>query len=259
MKRTIVFLVLPWLFSFTPKSKDPKVAGLELATYLDGTSKGYGGDSSEMEMILIDAYGKQVTRQMIGKTIEGDETTKTLLEFTLPKDVRGTKLLTWSHDKKDDDQWIYLPALKRVKRITSSTRSGSFMGSEFTYEDLTNQTLNNFNYELLGEEKFNGEPVWKLQRVSKKKSGYTKEISYISKSKEVALKVDYYGRQKDLLKVATFEGFKQLAANGKKFWRAEKVIMVNKKTKKQSHFVWKKRKLGAKFKSKVFKKRSLKK
>ncbi|MCK4739413.1 MAG: outer membrane lipoprotein-sorting protein, partial [Deltaproteobacteria bacterium] len=110
--------------------------GLAIAKEREKRAKGFVDFTGDMEMILKNRHGEISTRQMRTKTLEvkGDGD-KALSIFDTPRDVKGTAFLTFSHKSGDDDQWLYLPALKRVKRISSSNKSGSFMGSEFAYED----------------------------------------------------------------------------------------------------------------------------
>jgi hypothetical protein len=150
-------------------------------------------------------------------------------------------MLTWTHKKGSDDQWLYLPALKRVKRITSRNKSGSFMGSEFAYEDLGSQEIEKYSHKFVAEESLNGRKTWKLERVpTDKKSGYSKLVTWIDQKYMNAVKVDYYDRRGSLLKTATFSNWKKFG----KYWRAAKIEMINKQTRKKSLLVWSNRKLG---------------
>ena len=106
--------------------------GLKIVTENKAFNDGFGGESSEMTMVLINAHGDQTVRKMtsVSTEVKGDGD-RSRIEFIQPADVKGTRMLTWSHGTKNDDQWLYLPSLKRVKRISSRSKSGSFMGSEF--------------------------------------------------------------------------------------------------------------------------------
>ena len=143
-------LVLALMLSFgtiLSAKESPAAKGLRLAKELEVANRGFVGESSEMEMILIDAYKSKTVRQMTGKTMEtksdGD---KSLMVFQNPKDVKGTKMLTHTHKKGDDDQWLFLPSLRRVKRISSRSKTSSFMGSEFSYEDLGSQEIDKYQF-----------------------------------------------------------------------------------------------------------------
>ena len=113
------------------------LSNLEVATSSDAVMNGFEDSIAVMTMKLINARGQEKTRHMKMKVLEGKDADKSLMEFSTPADVKGTKFLSYEHINKDDDQWLYLPALKRVKRIASKNKSGAFMGSEFSYEDLS--------------------------------------------------------------------------------------------------------------------------
>ena len=123
--------------------EDPKA--LKISTDAYNYDKGFGDFTSDSKMTLRNKQGEETIRNFRGKTLEVDgDGDKTLFIFDSPKDVKGTATLTFTHKLDPDDQWLYLPALKRVKRITSDNRSGSFVGSEFAYEDLGSQELEKY-------------------------------------------------------------------------------------------------------------------
>lgn len=230
-------------------SKVSEQKGLEVAKLIEEAGKSYLSDTSDMEMMLIDAHGSTVSRSLKGETLEGkDNDGKSLLEFVSPADVKGTKLLTHSHKTKDDEQWLFLPSLKRKKRISGGARSGSFMGSEFSFEDLSNGSVEKFNFDLLSED----ENEWVLKRVSKKRSGYSKQVMRVNKKYSNPTLVEYYNRRGDLLKVAEFSDWKKFNVGNKEFFKAMKIHMKNKLTKKESIFSWRNRKLGEKVKTNKF-------
>ncbi len=120
---------------------------------VDARDQGFGDTSSVLTMTLRNRHGEEVTRQMRSRALEvADDGDKSMIIFEDPADVKGTALLTFSHKTADDDQWLYLPALKRVKRISSSNKSGPFMGSEFAYEDLSSQEVEKYTYKYLRDE-----------------------------------------------------------------------------------------------------------
>lgn len=243
------------LFSFQAFAAD---RGLEIARSISESNKGFGSEQSDMTMVLING-DKKIERKMTSKTLEtGKESSKSLLEFLLPKDVAGTKLLTWSSESEEDSQWIYLPAFKKIKRISSSSKSSSFMGSEFTYEDLRASILDKFTYKFIKEEQKDGDTLWIFEKYSKESSAYTKQIVTASKKYMNAIKVDFYDRSNSLLKVGEFSDFKKFTAKGKDFWRANKVSMKNKQTLKESELLISERELGKKMSENDFRKNSLK-
>jgi hypothetical protein len=177
-----------------------------------------------------------------------------ITEFIKPKDIKGTKLLTWTNKNESNKQWLFLPKFKRVKKINSKNQSGSFMGSEFSYEDIGGQVLDKYTYKLLSEDKVN----WEVESTPKKKSGYSKMITTISKSDLSPVKVQYFDRRSELLKESALSKFNNYAVGKKKFIIADKIIMQNVQTKKKSIIEWTSRTLGAKLLDRDFKSSKLK-
>ncbi len=226
-------------------AETPAEKGLRIARDTDAANNGFQGEYSEMEMILINAHGDQTVRKLITeireKKNDGDQSIST---FQWPADVKGTRMLTWSHKTGDDDQWLYLPALKRVKRISSRNKSGAFMGSEFSYEDLGSQEVEEYTHAFLADAEWEGRPCWKQERTPvSKKSGYSKEIVWIDKEYMNPLRIEYYDRKGELLKVGLFTGYRQYG----QWWRASEIMMENVQTQKKSRLVWTKRELGREY------------
>lgn len=243
MKKVIQTVMAAALLAGGPATAgDPAAEGLALARKADQANQGFVGEKSTLTLELINAHGDVTKRKMSMEILEGtDDGDKSRSVFEWPADVKGTKLLTWTHKKSDDDRWLYLPAVKRVKRIASNNKSGSFMGSEFAYEDLSAQEVDKFTYKLLGEEKAAGRDAWKLERVPvEKDSGYTRQIVWMDKEYLNALKIEYYDRKNELLKVAAFEGYAKVG----KYWRWKVIRMENLQTKKKSVLTWENRQLG---------------
>ena len=163
MKSTFFALfLLSSSFSFA----DDSLKGLEIAIKADKTSDGFVDSQSTMEMQLTNRKGNVVTRKMKSKRLEmkGDGD-KSLIIFESPRDVKGVAILSFSHKTSADDQWLYLPALKRVKRIASKNKSGPFLGSEYTFEDLSSQEVEKFSYLFLRDEDLDGQPNHVIERI----------------------------------------------------------------------------------------------
>lgn len=253
----LLLLSLSLLFSNQLAAKD---IGLQLAKQMKKANAGYISEAANMEMILIDAHGTQISRKMLGSFLEvkGDGD-KGLIEFITPKDIKGTKMLTWSHRAEDDDQWLYMPAIRRVKRINSRNKSSSFMGSEFSYEDLSSQEVEKFTYKYLGkkQDKKLGK-IMILEKTPINKSGYTKQIHYIVAKYKQANKIEYFDKKQTLLKKAIPSNFKKYTVGKKSFWRPGKITMVNIQTRKKSIMSWSKRKFAKSISAKTFTKSALK-
>jgi len=122
------------------------ISNQEVANKCEAVMDGFKDSSSNMKMTLINANNQKRKRQMKIIVLEKESGNKSLMTFLSPADVKGTKFLNYEHINKDDDQWLYLPAIKRIKRIASKNKSGSFMGSEFSYEDLSSFNVKKIHF-----------------------------------------------------------------------------------------------------------------
>jgi outer membrane lipoprotein-sorting protein len=228
------------------------ISNLELAKSAEKVTSNFISSDAQMRMTLINSQGQQTLRELKNATLEGKDGDKSLLEFLTPADVKGTKMLTYEKIDKSDDQWMYLPALKRVKRIASNNKSGSFMGSEFSYEDIGGQDYRKFTYS--GDAKEEGE-FFVGQRVPKEEnSGYTKEVTYIDKNTLLVKKIEYYDRKKEHLKTAIFSGYKKI----KGVYRVGKIEMINHQNNKSTILEWVKDDIKVGLKKRDFNRRVLK-
>ncbi len=233
------------------------LSSIEIAKKSDKATDGFESSISKTQMTLINARGQKSVRDMIMKTLEGEDGDKTISVFLSPADVKGTKVLGWEHLDRDDDQWLYLPALKRVKRIASRNKSGSFMGSEFSYEDIGNQNYKKYKYDdKIEVVKLDGLECYKGIRVPKDRySGYTKQITWVDTKDFLVRKIEYYDRKKELLKTAIFSKYKKIDG----VWRMGKIEMTNHQSDKSTTLVWIEDKIKTSLTKRDFDKRVLKK
>jgi hypothetical protein len=212
--------------------------GLKIAREADRRDEGFQDTTANMQMILMNRHGEKSVRDIRTRTLEvpGDGD-KSLIIFDSPMDVKGTAFLNFTHKQGDDDQWLYLPALRRVKRISSNNKSGSFMGSEFSYEDIASQEVEKYTYKWLRDEELNGQPCFVIERYPKdqRNSGYTKEVVWIDKDEYRTLKVEYYDRKSALLKTLTMGDYRQYQDQ---YWRAHDMYMVNHQTGKSTRLLF---------------------
>ncbi len=211
--------------------------GLAIATRADQLNTGWGDQLADLKMILRNRHGQESTRDIRSRTLEVDgDGDKSMSIFDTPRDVKGTAFLSFTHATKPDDQWLYLPALKRVKRISSNNKSGPFMGSEFAYEDLTSQEVEKYTYKYMRDENFDGRATFVIERYpTYKHSGYTRMLTWLDKETYMPLKVEFYDRKKSLLKTLISSDYKQYEG---KFWRPEKMSIVNHQTNKSTDLFW---------------------
>lgn len=232
------------------------ISNYDLAKKTDAALSGFHDAVSDMKMTLINANGQARERTMLMKVLEGEAGDKSLMEFLSPADVKGTKFLNYEHFDRDDDQWLYLPALKRVKRIASKNKSGSFMGSEFSYEDLSAFNVEKYIYEGDAQTvKLDGQTYYKTVRIPKEKdSGYTKQVSWVDPKTYVIKRVDYYDRKNALLKTAIFDDYHNVGG----VWRIGKITMTNHQNDKKTILVWENEKIDTGLTDRDFHKRVLK-
>ena len=208
--------------------------GLEIAQAADLADQGFESSQVNLKMILRNKQGQESTRLMQTRTLElTEDGDKSLIVFNSPRDVKGTATLTFTHKEGPDDQWLYLPAVKRVKRISSDNKSGPFMGSEFAYEDLSSQEVEKYSYKFIKNETLNDFTCAVVEQDPvDPKSGYTRRVAWYNLEKDYRLeKVEFYDRKNAKLKTLTYSDYKLYDG---KHWRAGKFLMVNHQTSKQT-------------------------
>ncbi len=257
MKKILTSALL-MAMAVTSWAQTPEEKGLEIAIEGDKRSEGYGDSKVKLTMVLIDKKGRESSRNMRVKGLEGKKGAgdKSLMIFDTPKDQKGVAMLTFTHKVKSDDQWLFLPALKRVKKISSRNKSGPFVGSEFAFEDISSQEVEKYTYKYLRDETINGMDCFVVENTpTDKYSGYTKQIVWIDKAEYRAVKIEYYDRKKSLLKTLQSKGYKQYLG---KFWRASLMEMTNHQTGKSTRLVYENYSFNIGLKEKEFTKNSLK-
>jgi outer membrane lipoprotein-sorting protein len=209
------------------------ITGLEIAKKAESVDNGWSSSSNTLTMTLTNRNGQKTTRHMHGYSMEvANDGDKTMTVFDSPADVKGTASMTYTHKTGDDDQWLYLPAIKRVKRISSSNKSGPFMGSEFAFEDISSQEVEKYTYKYISEDTANGSKSYKLERYPvSKSSGYKRNVVWYNKSNHRPEKIEFYDRKNSLLKTLVYSGYKLYSS---KYWRAKSLKMVNHQNGKET-------------------------
>jgi outer membrane lipoprotein-sorting protein len=234
--RSLVLVPLLGLLSLGARQA-PEDPGRIIAQEANERAAGYGDMSAAVTMILRNGRGGERSRSLAVKTLEaagGGE--RTLIVFERPRDLRGTAILTHSHPDRRNDQWIYLPAMRRVKRIAGSRQSESFMGSEFAYGDIGVMAIAHYTYRLLGEETLDGFDAFKVERRPlDADSPYHRQIVWIDRDEYRVLRIDYYDDDDALLKSLHLRGFR-LYAN--RYWRPEEMEMINHQTGASTLLLW---------------------
>lgn len=235
LKSLIVMLSL--VLPLSADAQTPEEKGLEIARAAKAADQGFGDFVADMRMTLKNKTGKTSTRVIRIKTLEMEgDGDRSLSLFDEPADVKGTAMLTWTHGLEPDDQWLYLPALKRVKRINSRNKSGPFMGSTFAFEDLGSQEVEKYSYKYLRDEACGELQCYVMERYpAYKHSGYTRQVVWIDKDEYRMKKVEFYDRKKSLLKTLESTGYQQYAGQ---YWRPDSMNMVNHQTGKSTLLEW---------------------
>ena len=247
MKKSIAFLCLS--VALLAQS------GEEVAKRAYENISGYQSSISQTTMVLKNAEGDENIRKLAMKKIEGEYGDRSLLIFLYPNDLKDTKLLSYEVIGGDDKQWLYLPALKRVKRISSRNKSGSFMASEFSYEDISSQNYKNYTYpQDVTVVTKDDVQYFKVLRLPKDKhSGYSKQIIYIDIKENLARFGEYFDKQGRLLKKIFFLDYVLLDG----VYRVHKIVIQNVQNQKESTLTWKSDTIKAGLAKKDFSKRVL--
>ncbi|KXI27988.1 hypothetical protein AX660_18985 [Paraglaciecola hydrolytica] len=229
-------MLLTWCFSSQVLAQSAEEKGLAIAKERKLRDRGWSDSVGETSMILRSPRGDETERKMRIKSLEvqsdGD---KGLTIFDQPLDVKGTAFLSFSHPLQADEQWMYLPKIKRVTRIQSKNKSGPFMGSEFAFEDMSSFEIEKFKFKYLRDEKYQGQDCFVIEQTPiDEDSGYSKNITWVDKEHYRALKVEYYDRKNSLLKILTTHNH-QLYLD--KYWRPMEMRMENRQTGKGTDLI----------------------
>lgn len=236
----LIFLLVNFLI---PSAKASDLTAREVMQKVDDR---YTGDTSiqDSTMLLIDSKNRQRVRQTKGYSKEFGDDTKTITFFLSPADVKNTSFLSynWDAEGKDDDSWLYLPALRKVKRLSTADKSGAFMGSDFSYADIEGVKVEEYDYKFLKgkeNEAVDGQPVWVIESRPKKaikkkvikKTGYLKSQSWVRKDNFMIVKAKLWVKKGKKIKYLTVSGIEKIQG----VWTAKKSQMVTTKKGKVQH------------------------
>lgn len=231
--------------------------GRRIMAEYERRDEGWVDSRADMQMIIRRGDGREVTREVRVQTLEGENGhDRSLLVFDEPLDVRGTVFLTHSHPLEPDDQWIFLPSLNRVKRISTRGKTGRFMGSEFTFEDMEAFAVQKNEYRYLREEAC-GELVCHVieSRPRDEYSGYEKTVFYLDRQELRAQRIDFYskrtGRHSKTLTMTDYELYKD------RFWRAGRAVMKNRVSGAETEIHWRNQRFDTGLNERQFRKAAL--
>jgi hypothetical protein len=211
-----------------PAYADP--TGLEIMQRVDNRED---GDDLKQQMTqrLIDRNGNERQRHLVSFRKDFGKDKKLISFFTEPANIRDTALLTYDYDDpdQDDDQWLYLPALKKVRRISAADRGDYFMGTDFTFEDMKQTPqLDDYRWTLLGSESVEGHDCWKVEGVPATEAigrelGYSRMVQTVRKDNDVAIRVDYWDLAGEELKHLQIQQLEQIQG----IWSPLLIVMKN--------------------------------
>ena len=213
MKRTLKLVIIMGIMVILGSySLAFDMTGLEVMEKVYNRDTG-DSQTSKMTMTLENRYGDKRVRKIVQFSKDFGKVTKKIMFFTAPSDIKNTSFMSWSYDdeNKSDEQWIYLPAIKRIKAISSDSKSDYFMGSDFTYDDLGDRKPKDDNHKIIKMEKLNGENCYVIESTPKDEDYvYSKVISWVIKDKWVGLKREFYDEDGELLKTLEVKNIKNI-------------------------------------------------
>jgi outer membrane lipoprotein-sorting protein len=236
----IVMSVLPSIGA----AQTPEGRGPEIAAEADRRATGFSDLSAELRMVIRGGRGEERTRELTIAVLNvagGEE--RTLVRFDSPRDLRGTALLTVTAAEGSNAQWLYMPALRRVNRLAGATRTGSFMGSEFAYEDIGAMAVEQYTHRLVKTDTLDGHAAWVVERRPKDASSlYSRQLVWFDQQEYRVLRIDFYDRDHVLLKTLRLRNFQQYEGQ---FWRPDEMVMLNHQTGASTLLEWRAYVFGA--------------
>lgn len=240
MRLAAAFLVL--LFAGMPSDAAAETdaeKGLAIVREAERRNQGWGDSIAEARMILRDRQGSASERRMELRSLEagrGSDGGRTLLFFRSPPDVNGTALLTHAHTDRDDDQWLFLPEIRRVKRISGSGKAGSFMGSEFSYEDMRDAQIEKYQFRFEREEGCGALRCFVVERRPRDEdSMYIRQLVWIDTAEYRTVKTAFFDRKNFHLKTLEIGDFRRYLD---RYWRPHRLVMENHQTGKITELLW---------------------
>ncbi len=229
--------VIPILSASDSQAQTPEERGLAIAREDDARDNGFQDWTADVIMTLRDSAGRESNRHLRIRVLEvAGDGDRSLIIFDRPPDIDGTALLTYAHKTEEDEQWLYLPAVTRVKRISAANKSGPFVGSEFAYEDLVSPEVEKFTYRHLRDEPCGELACFVVERYpTDDYSGYSRQVRWIDTAEYRTMRIDFHDRKQALLKTFTATGYRQYAG---RFWRPDVMTMVNHQSGKSTDLIW---------------------
>lgn len=261
MRRTLLTVVAVAMSTLGGVARAEDLDGRAIMTRVDRQNRPKD-EKATVAMELVGARGDRRSRELetFFKAGEGDDD-RLLVRFLAPGDVKGMGLLTLEKDDGEEEQYLYIPELKKSKRIAGATRSQSFAGTELSYGDMRTEDLKRHEYRLEGEAEEGGRACYVVTGTPAnedvaEETGYGKRTLHVDKERWIVVRVDFYDRSGKLLKVQTSSGHKQISG----YWRANEMVVENRQTGAKTRLVYDKgREIDTGLPDRLFTKRELEK
>ncbi len=256
--RCLALLLLGFALLGPAGAETAQEKGLRIANTAADKGKGFGSIESVGDMTLQDRQGVRSARRFRTKAIEMKGGDRFIIVFERPRDIAGTAVLTHARKNRADDQWLYLPDLKRVKRISSGARTSSFAGSEFSYEDLSSAEVGQYTYQWLRDEPCPGQGGLTCYVVARfpldKNSGYSQQTVWLDQQEYRLFRNDFFNRSGAHVKRLTASNYRKYDG---RFWLANRLLMTNLRTGKSTVMQWTDRDFSVNLKPNDFTQRAL--
>ncbi len=236
MKTRSLLLLLAFSMTSIGTAQRPEDRGRVVVEEARQRTSGFGDASARILMRVRGSGGAERSRELIVQTLEVVGGERTIVRFESPRDLYGTALLTHSRLDGSSDQWLYLPAFRRVKRIAGAARTGSFMGSEFAYEDVDPFEIDRYTYRLMGTDSLHGQAAWIVEfRPTDASSAYQRQLVWFDQEEYRALQIEYYYHHDGLLKTLHLRDYQRYHG---RFWRPDEMEMINHRTGASTTLQW---------------------
>ena len=209
---TTAIIAIIIAMGFSPELTGQSLSGKQIIEKVYNRPAG-DDQTSDLTMTLINKSGAQRIRIIKQFTMDLGDVEKSIMFFLSPADVKNTSFMSWSYDSdQSDDQWIYLPALKKTKRISSDSKSDYFMGSDFTYDDLGDRKLEDDTHQLIREETLDGKECYVVESLSKDEDYmYSKTLVWVNKANFIGVQKEFYDEDEDLLKILAIKESEEIS------------------------------------------------
>lgn len=204
--------------------------------------EGFGDLQADVEMTIITRSGQSAKRRLQVQILEmPGEASRAMTRVEAPRDVAGTALLTHTAENGDVEQWLYLPAASRTRRISSAARGGSFLGSEFSYDDFAAQPPSRYEFEWLRDEALDGIDTHVLRREERDGDTPGHEVVWLDTEKLRLRQVQFFDARGEMTRVLTIDDYEAYeGADGETYWRATALRMDNARSDAASELRWEK-------------------